>query len=170
MVGMVIILFKIGEMIAPLGNVEEVMMMVKRSALLCVLLLSLPVSAAEPFNGVWKMRPSGKAANTIKQTITIEPVAAGEEVTTDFDFGNGTGMSMTYVTKLDGADVPVYSSGNVVMTLRAKRLGPNSYEGSTSGPGGTSTYKTTISADGKTMTSESTSGPNAGRAVFDRVK
>jgi uncharacterized protein (DUF2147 family) len=145
-------------------------MMLLRSALVCVLLLTLPVSAAEPFSGVWKMRPSGTPAGTTKQTITIEPVADGVKVTTDIDFGNGTGMSLMYVTKLDGAEVPVYSSGKVVMTMSAKRTGPNTYEGSTAGPGGTSTYKTTISADGKTMTSEGTSGPNPERSVFDRVK
>ena len=144
-------------------------MMLLRSALVCVLLMTLPVSAAEPFSGVWKMRPSGAPGNTT-QTITIEPVADGVKVTTDIDFGNGMGMSLTYVTKLDGAEVPVYSSGKVVMTMSAKKTGPNTYEGSTGGPGGTSTYKTTISADGKTMTSEGTSGPNPGRSVFDRVK
>ena len=145
-------------------------MMLLRSALVCVLLLTLPVSAAEPFSGVWKMRPSGTPAGTTKQTITVEPVADGVKVTTDIDFGNGTGMSMMYVTKLDGAEVPVYSSGKVVMTLRAKKTGPNTYEGSIAGPGGTRNYKTTISADGKTMTSEDTSGPNVERSVFDRVK
>jgi uncharacterized protein (DUF2147 family) len=155
--------------VAHLGNVEEAFMRLLRSALMCVLLLTLPVSAAEPFSGVWKMRPS-TAGDTTKQTVTIEQVADGVKVTTEIDFGNGTGMSTTYITKLDGAAVPVYSSGKVVMTLRAKKTGPNTYEGSTDGPGGTSAYKTTISSDGKTMTTEGTSGPNAGRSVFDRVK
>ena len=112
-----------------------------RSALLCVLLLTLPLSAAEPFYGVWKMRPSGRPGGT-KQTMTIEPVADGMKVTTDIDFGNGAGgMSTTYVTKLDGAEVPVYSAGKVVMTLRGKRTGPNTYEGSVTGPSGTSTIQ-----------------------------
>ena len=141
-----------------------------RRALVCVLLLTLPVSAAEPLSGVWKMRPSGPAGNTTKQTMTVEQVADGVKVTTVIDFGNGTGMSMTYVTKFDGVEVPVYSSGKVVMTMRGKKTGPNTYEGSTTGPGGTITYKTTISPDGKTMTTESTAGPNPGRSVFDRVK
>ena len=145
-------------------------MMSLRSALVCVLLLTLPVSAAEPLSGVWKMRPSGPAGSATKQTITVEQVADGVKVTTVIDYGNGTGMTMTYVTKFDGAEVPVYSSGKVVMTMRGKKTGPNTYEGSVSGPGGTSNYKTTISADGKTMTTESTSGQNLGRSVFDRVK
>ena len=145
-------------------------MMLLRSALVCVLLLTLPVSAAEPLNGVWKMRPSGTAGSKSTQTVTVEQVADGVKVTTVIDFGNGTGMSMTYVTKFDGVEVPVYSSGKVVMSLRGKKTGPNTYEGSVSGPGGTSTYKTTISADGKTMTTESTSGKDIGRSVFDRVK
>jgi uncharacterized protein (DUF2147 family) len=144
-------------------------MMLLRSALVCVLLLTLPVSAAEPLSGVWKMRPSG-AASKSTQTVTIEQVAEGVKVTTVIDFGNGTGMTTTYVTKFDGVEVPVYSAGKVVMKLSGKKTGPNTYEGSVSGPGGASTYKTTISADGKTMTTDSTSGKDIGRSVFDRVK
>ena len=141
------------------------------SALLCVLLLTLPLSAAEPLYGVWKMRPSGTPGDTSKQTITIEPVADGMKFTTDIVFGNGAGgMSTTYVTKLDGAEVPVYSAGKVVMTLRGKRTGPNTYEGSVSGPGGTGTSKTTLSADGKTMTVDGMMGSIASHMVFDRVK
>jgi uncharacterized protein (DUF2147 family) len=141
------------------------------SALLCVLLLTLPLSAADPFYGVWKTRPSGKPGDTSKQTMTIEPVADGIKFTTDIDFGSGGGgMSTTYVTKLDGAEVPVYSAGKVVMRLRVKRTGPNTYEGSVTGPGGTGTAKTTISADGKTMTVDGMMGPIASHLVFDRVK
>ena len=141
-----------------------------QSALLWVLLLTLPLSAAEPFYGVWKMRPSGKPGDTSKQTLTIEPVGDGLKVTSDIDFGSGTGMSLTYVTKLDGAEVPVYSAGKVVMTLRGKRTGPNTYEGSVTGPGGTGTSTTTLSADGKTMTTDGMMGSIASHLVFDRVK
>ena len=141
------------------------------SALLCVLLLTLPLSAADPLYGVWKMRPSGKPGDRSKQTMTIEPVADGMKFTTDIDFGSGAGgMSVTYVTKLDGAEVPCYSAGKVVMTLRGKRTGPNTYEGSVTGPGGTSTTKTTLSADGKTMTVDGMAGSIALHTVFDRVK
>jgi hypothetical protein len=138
--------------------------------LLLALLLTLPLSAADPLYGVWKTRPSGKPGDTLKQTITIEPVADGIKITTDIDFGRGGGMSTTYVTKLDGAEVPVYSAGKVVMRLRGKRIGPNTYEGSVTGPGGTGTSKTTISADGKTMTVDGMMGPIASHLVFDRVK
>ena len=139
--------------------------------LVSALLLTLPLSAADPLYGVWKMRPSGKPGDTSKQTMTIEPVADGMKVTTDIDFGNGAGgMSTTYVTKLDGAEVPVYSAGKVVMTLRAKRIGPNTYEASVAGPGGTGTSKTSLSADGKTMTTDGMMGSIASHQVFDRVK
>ena len=138
--------------------------------LLFALLLTLPLSAADPLYGVWKTRPSGKPGDTSKQTMTIEPVADGIKFTTDIDFGSGTGMSTTYVTKLDGAEVPVYSAGKVVMTLRGKRTGPNTYEGSVTGPGGTGTSKTTLSADGKTMTIDGVMGSIASHLVFDRVK
>ena len=138
--------------------------------LLLALLLTLPLSAADPLYGVWKTRPSGKPGDTSKQTMTIEPVADGIKFTTDIDFGSGAGMSTTYVTKLDGAAVPVYSAGKVVMTLRGKRTGPNTYEGSVTVPGGTSTSKTTLSADGKTMTVDGMTGSIASHSVFDRVK
>src|SRR6478672_8633230 len=140
-------------------------------ALMFTLLLTLPLSAADPLFGVWKTRPSGKPGDTSKQTITIEPAADGIKFTTDIDFGSGAGgMSTTYVTKLDGAEVPVYSAGKVVMTLRGKRIGPNTYEGSVAGPGGTGTSKTTLSADGKTMTVDGMMGSIASHLVFDRVK
>ena len=138
--------------------------------LLFALLLTLPLSAADPLYGVWKTRPSGKPGDTSKQTMTIEPVADGIKFTTVIDFGSGAGMTTTYVTKLDGAEVPVYSAGKVVMTLRGKRIGPNTYEGSVAGPGGTGTSKTTLSADGKTMTIDGMMGSIASHLVFDRVK
>jgi len=139
--------------------------------MLLALLLTLPLSAADPLYGVWKTRPSGKPGDTSKQTVTIEPVADGIKFTTDIDFGTGAaGMSTTYVTKLDGVDVPVYSAGKVVMTLRGKKIGPNTYEASVAGPGGTGTSKTTISADGKTMTVDGMMGKIASHLVFDRVK
>ena len=139
--------------------------------MLLALLLTLPLSAADPLYGVWKTRPSGKPGDTSKQTVTIEPVSDGIKFTTDIDFGNGAaGMSTTYVTKLDGVDVPVYSAGKVVMTLRGKKIGPNTYEASVAGPGGTGTSKTTISADGKTMTVDGMMGKIASHLVFDRVK
>ena len=146
-------------------------MKVLNRALLLVLLLTLPLSAADPLYGVWKTRPSGKPGDTSKPTMTIEPVADGIKFTTDIDFGGGAGgMTTTYVTKLDGAEVPVYSAGKVVMTLRGKRTGPNTYEGAVAGPGGTGTSKTTLSPDGKTMTIDGMMGSIASHLVFDRVK
>lgn len=51
-----------------------------------------------------------------------------------------------------------------------RRTGPNTYEGSIAGPGGTGTSKTTVSADGKTMTVDGVMGATASHMVFDRVK
>src|SRR5262245_34279525 len=136
-----------------------------------VLLLTLPLSAADPLYGVWKTRSSGRPGDTSKQTMTIEPVVDGIKFTTDIDVGSGAGgMTTTYVTKLDGAEVRVYPAAKVVMTLRGKRTGPNSYDGSVAGPGGTGTSKTTLSSDGKTMTVDGMMGSIASHLVFDRVK
>ena len=138
-------------------------------AIVLVLLVTLPLSAADAvFYGTWKMRPSGVPGGKSKQVQTITQVVDGVKVTTEIDMGNGTTMSISYTTKLDGAEVPVYSAGKVVMMLRGKKTGPNTYEGSTSANGVTSQYKSTISADGKVMTVESTNGPKS-KSVFDRV-
>ena len=134
------------------------------------LLVVLPLSAADAsFYGTWKMRPSGVAGVKSTQVQTITQVNDGIKVDTNIDMGNGTRMSLSYTMKLDGVEVPVYSAGKVVMMLRAKKTGPNTYEGSTSANGITSQYKTTISADGKVMTSESINGPIKSHSVFDRV-
>ena len=136
---------------------------------LLVLLAPLPLSAADVFLGTWRMRPSGVAGDKSRQVQTITQVGDGVKVDVEIDFGNGTKMSMTYTTKLDGVEVPVYSSGKVVMTFRAKRTGPNTSEGSTAANGMTTSFTTTVSADGKVMTSESTTGPIKSRSVYDRV-
>ena len=67
--------------------------------LLLALLLTLPLSAADPLYGVWKTRPSGKPGDTSKQTMTIEPVADGIKFTTDIDFGSGGGGMSTCTSR-----------------------------------------------------------------------
>lgn len=126
--------------------------------------------AADAFYGTWKMRPSDVPGNHSTQLVTIVPAGDGAKITTDIDMGNGTKMTLVYTIKLDGNPVPVYSAGKVVMTIRAVKVGPTTYEGSTSANGQTAGYRTTVSADGKVMTSESTDGPIKSRSVFDRVK
>ena len=138
-------------------------------AVVFALLVVLPLSAADAsFYGTWKMRP-GVPGDKSTQVQTITQVADGVKINTDIDLGNGTTMSLSYTTKLDGAEVPVYSAGKVVMTLRARKTGPNTWEGTTSANGMTSQFKTTISADGKVLTSESINGPTKSHSVFDRV-
>ena len=139
-------------------------------AVVLALLVVLPLSAADAsFYGTWKMRPSGVPGDKGTQVQTITQVADGIKVNTEIDFGNGTSMSLSYTTKLDGAEVPVYSAGKVVMTMRAKKTGPNTWEGTTSANGMTSQFKTTLSADGNVLTSESIDGPTKSHSVFDRV-
>ena len=139
-------------------------------AVVLALLVVLPLTAADAsFYGTWKMRPSGVPGDKSTQVQTITQVADGVKINTDIDFGNGTTMSLSYTTKLDGAEVPVYSAGKVVMTVRAKKTGPNTWEGTTSANGMTIQFKTTISADGRVLTSESINGPTKPHSVFDRV-
>ena len=141
------------------------------SAVVLALLVVLTLSAADAsIYGTWKMRPSGVPGEKSKQVQTITQVAGGVKVNTDIDLGDGTTMSFSYTTKFDGAEVPVYSAGKVVMTIRGKKTGPNTWEGTTSANGMTSRFKTTLSADGKVLTSESMDGQTKSRSVFDRVR
>lgn len=109
-------------------------------AALLVLLTARPLSAADSFLGTWRMTPNGIAGDKSQQVQTITPVGDGVKVDVEIDFGNGTKMSMTYTTKPDGAEVPVYSSGKVVMMFRAKRAGANTYEGSMTANGMTTNF------------------------------
>ena len=139
-------------------------------AVVLALLVVLPLSAADAsFYGTWKMRPAGVPGDKSKQVQTITQVADGVKINTEIDFGNGTTMSISYTTKLDGAEVPVYSAGKVVMTVRAKKTGPNTWEGTISANGMTTQFRTTMSADGKVLTSESLNGPTKMHSIFDRV-
>ena len=100
-------------------------------AVVLALLVALPLPAADDvLYGTWKMRPSGVPGDKTAQAQTITQVADGVKINADIDLGNGTTRSLSYTTKLDGAEVPVYSAGKVVMTLRAKKTGPNTWEGS----------------------------------------
>ena len=139
-------------------------------AIVLALLVTLPLSAADAvLYGTWKMRPAGVPGDKGKQVQTITQVADGVKINTDIDMGNGTTMSFSYTTKLDGAEAPVYSAGKVVMTIRAKKTGPNTWEGTITANGMTSQFKTTLSADGKVLTSESINEPTKSHSVFDRV-
>jgi hypothetical protein len=140
-------------------------------AVVLALLVVLPLSAADAsLYGTWKMRPSGVPGDKGQQVQTITQVADGVKVNTEIDFGNGTSMSVSYTTKLDGAEVPAYSAGKVVMTIRAKKSGPNTWEGTISANGMTTQFKTTLSADGNVLTTESVNGPTKEQSVFDRVR
>jgi hypothetical protein len=148
---------------------EEPMKFVCAVAL--ALLVVLPLSAADAsFYGTWKMRPAGAPGSKSTQVQTITQVADGVKVDTNIDFGNGTSMSLSYTTKLDGAEVPAYSAGKVAMTVRAKKTGPDTWEGTISANGKTTQFKTTLSADGNVLTTESVDGPTKMRSVFDRVR
>lgn len=138
-------------------------------SVLLALLLAPPLSAADGFVGTSKMRPSGASGGDTTQMQTITEVGDAVKVDVGIVVSNGTTMSMTYTMKLDGTEVPVCSSGKVVMTLRAKKTGANVWEGPMSNSGTTTQFRTTLGSDGKVLLSESTSGPMKTRNVFDRV-
>jgi len=144
-----------------------------RNVAVLVLLLALPLIAADPMYGTWKMRTTGKKPELRQQIVTVEPASGGTKFSYDIELESGTPLSYYFITKLDGAEVPAYSSGKEIMKVRVKRVGPNAYEASSVVPGTTTKFRATISPDGKSMATDGTiqSGGQTipSHVVFDRV-
>jgi len=139
-----------------------------------MLLLAVPLLAADPLNGTWKMRSSGDPYGVRKQIVKVESVPGGTRFSYDIELGNGTPVAYYYITKMDGAEVPVYSSGQEIMKIRVTRVGPNEYDATSESPGTTTKFKTTISSDGKNLVTDGTFQQTGGKTipshvVFDRV-
>lgn len=138
-----------------------------------MMLFVLPLLAADSLSGTWKMRTSGKKGGLRKQIVKIELVSGGTKFSYDIELANGAPVSYYYITKLDGAEVPAYSSGKEMLRVRVKKLGPNEYEATSAAPGTTTKFRTTISLDGQSMVTDGTI-QSGGKTIpshveFDRI-
>lgn len=144
-----------------------------RTAAVLGLLFVMPLLAADPMFGTWKMRKTGKKPELRQQVVKVEPTSGGTKFSYDIELANGVPLSYYYITKLDGAEVPAYSSGKEILKIRVKKVGPNEFEATSTAPGTTTKFKTTISPDGKCMVTDGTI-QSGGRTIpshveFDRV-
>ncbi len=140
------------------------------------LLLSTAFCAApEPLVGTWRLdsqEVNGQKRNS--EPLTLKITEAGDKLAFAFSVpvNNVYFVSMTYTVKLDGAEADVKnSSGEKVGTVQLTPAGPSQYKITLKGPNRPdSSGKLTVSADGKTLTSEqdTTQAGPSGRATHSR--
>jgi hypothetical protein len=148
------------------------------AATLIVLLSVVPAWAAEPLVGRWLLKSQEVGGQqTDADPLTLRIVQRGNT----FEFGysvpvnNIQFVSMSFASHLDGTETDVKNSqGNKIGTVKITKAGGSRYKVVLEGPNRPSAVGTmTVSADGKTLTSDSEANvPGKGsthtRQVFSR--
>jgi hypothetical protein len=137
-----------------------------RAVLLSAALLSLALiasgEAAEPIVGIWRLDSqelNGQKKEIEPLTLRISPDGDKYLFAFAVPVNNIDFVSMTYTVKLDGTDADVKNAQQIkVGTIQITRAKPSQYKFSLkAGNGRESSGSLTVSADGKTLTSESDS-------------
>ena len=134
-----------------------------RSALLLLLISTNNIwGADEPLIGTWKLTSqviNGQKINTDDLTLRIFKSGDGLEFAYSVPINNVHFVSARFTSvHLDGSSSDVKDAqGNKVGTVKITKAGSSEYKALIEGPNRpTASAKMTISADGKTLTSEST--------------
>lgn len=132
-------------------------------AVLLLLIVSSQLRAAdEPLIGTWKLTSqvvNGQKINTEDLTLRIFKSGDGLEFAYSVPINNVHFVSARFTSvHLDGSSSDVKDAqGNKVGTVKITKAGSSEYKAVIEGPNRpTASAKMTISADGKTLTSEST--------------
>ena len=134
--------------------------------------------AAEPLAGTWLLKSqevAGQKNQPESLTLRIFKSGNGFEFAYSVPVNNIQFVSMQFTSRLDGTDADVKDAqGNKVGSIKINHTGPSEYSVKLEGANRpTATGKMTVSADGKTLTSESESnvpgrGPVHTLQVFAR--
>ena len=129
-----------------------------------VILLASIASAwgAEPLLGTWRLdRQEINGQQTSSEPMTLKVTQSGDKLEFAFSVpvNNIYFVSMSYTVKLDGSDADVKNAnGDKVGSIRITAGGPSQYKMVLKSPNRPdSDGKLTVSADGKTLTSEAES-------------
>jgi hypothetical protein len=133
------------------------------------------LAAPEPIVGTWRLdaqEVNGQKSNA--EPLTLKITQSGDKL--DFAFSvpvnNVYFVSMTYSVKPDGSEADVKNSkGDKVGTVQMMLAGPSQYKLTLKGPNRPdSSGKLTVSADGKTLTSEQDTAPggSSGRSIHSK--
>jgi len=127
---------------------------------------------AEPLVGVWRLdhqEINGQEANS--EPMTLKITQAGDKLAFAFSVpvNNIYFVSMSYTVKLDGTEADVKNAqGDKIGSIRISPGGPSQYKMVLKSPNHPdSDGKLTISADGKTLTSEAES-QQGGRTLHSK--
>ncbi|MFN7915688.1 MAG: hypothetical protein U0Q55_10150 [Vicinamibacterales bacterium] len=131
---------------------------------LCLALLTLatPVAAADPLVGLWRLQKqevNGQETSVDKLVLQISE--AGDKLTFAFSvpLPDVYFVTATYTARLDGTSADIINGNDQKMgTIEIKRGGTGRYTLTMKGPNRPDSQGSlTLSADGKTLVSESTS-------------
>jgi hypothetical protein len=132
-------------------------------------------AAPEPLLGTWRLdsqEVNGQKSNA--EPLTLKISQSGDKLAFAFSVpvNNVYFVSMTYTVKLDGSEADVKNAqGDKVGTIQLTPGGPSQYKMVLKGPNRPdSSGKLTVSADGKTLTSESDTvqAGGSGRSIHSK--
>ena len=148
-------------------------LMIRMIAVVGILALSSLVYAqADPNVGTWKINLAKSKYNAGQppksSTIVVAAAGQGIKVTADNVLADGTARKISYTVSYDGKDAPVMGTpdyDSVAMTRSGNTLDGTRKKGGKT----VQTFKTVVSADGKTRTT-TTTGTNAAGQKVDNVQ
>lgn len=139
------------------------------AAVVLIVLAMGTAFAAEPLVGVWRLeRQELNGEKTDFEPLTLRIAQSGDRLAFAFSVpvNNIHYVSMRYVVRLDGSEAEVKNGqGENIGAIKMTKAGASQYKLVLSGANRPQTSgKLTVSADGKSLTSES-DGMQAGRPV-----
>lgn len=132
-------------------------------------------AAPEPLIGTWRL--DSQEINGQKrdfEPLTLKIAQAGDKLSFAFSIpvNNVYFVSMTYTVKMDGSEADVKNSqGEKMGTVQITSPGPSQYKITLKGPNRPdSAGRLSVSADGKTLTSETDTAPggSSSRSMHSR--
>lgn len=147
-------------------------------ASLVVLLGVSTVSAADKltpaFFGTWKMNPAKSKADpgpmAKSQTVRIEPGGDGFTITVDAESADGTKSHTVRTAAFDGKEVPVQGGTNPDVRELYTRISDRSFKREIRVGGKVAnTLTATLSADGKSLTTDTTGTTAQGQPFHNQV-
>ncbi len=145
----------------------------RRAILLAAIVIyTLAAAPPEPLVGTWRLEQqeiNGEAAKFEPLSLKITPAGDRLEFAFSVPVNNIYFVSLSYTIRLDGTDADIKNGrGEKVGTIQIRNDGPSQYKLTMKGPNRPdSSGKLTVSADGKSLTSE-TESMQAGRTVHSK--
>jgi hypothetical protein len=145
----------------------------RRATLLAAIVVYTSTAAPpEPLAGTWRLERqeiNGEATKSEPLTLKITPAGDRLEFAFSVPVNNIYFVSLSYTIRLDGSDADIKNGrGEKMGTIQIRKDGPSQYKLTMKGPNRPdSSGKLTVSADGKSLTSE-TESMQGGRTIHSK--